>query len=285
MEHKFAQIGLLKRLPAIPVIANEIIQCVSDPDTSVEQLAALIEKDPSLAAQIMRYARSALFGYQGEIDSLSTAITRVLGFDIVSNIAFGIASSKAFKLPVAGPLGMASLWHQSLMAAALAQKLARKYPALQISPGSAYLACLLQHFGFFTLGHVFPDEYEQLNASVQQSSHLYESLLELEWQDAPAVAGAQLLESWNMPADIVQVVRYLYTGQASGEQAQFVNFVRAVNGLLAEQGIGLPGMDWRFGADEYQLPIETDLCRPVLEQLLNETQSIDSLVEKLVAGQ
>lgn len=285
MEHKFAQIGLLKRLPAIPVIANEIIQCVSDPDTSVEQLAELIAKDPSLAAQIMRYARSALFGYKGEVDSLSTAITRVLGFDIVSNIAFGIASSKAFKLPIAGPLGMASLWHQSLMAAALAQKLARKYPALQISPGSAYLACLLQHFGYFTLGHVFPDEYEQLNASVQQSDHLYESLLELEWQDAPAVTGAQLLESWNIPADIVQVVRHLYSGQAFGEQAGFINFVRTVNGLLAEQGIGLPGMDWRFGEKDYQLPIEVDLCRPVLEQLLGETESIDSLVEKLVAAQ
>ena len=71
------------QLPPMPETAVRIMHLTSDPESDVFQLAELIERDPSLAAQVMRYARSALFAYRGELSSVKDAVNIVLGFDQV----------------------------------------------------------------------------------------------------------------------------------------------------------------------------------------------------------
>src|SRR5690606_10306255 len=50
----------LYKLPPMPSVAARILQIVADPNSNVKELARVIEQDASLAAQVMRYARSAL---------------------------------------------------------------------------------------------------------------------------------------------------------------------------------------------------------------------------------
>jgi HD-like signal output (HDOD) protein len=278
--HKIVQ---LNRLPAIPVIASEIIQLVSDPNSTAKELAELIERDPSISAQIMRYARSAFFGYKGNIDSIQDAITRVLGFDIVSNIAFGIASSKAFNVPVAGPLGLASLWHQSLLSATLAQNMIRSQRLKDISPGMAYLVALLQHFGLFALGHVQTEEYKQLSQSVTDYNSFEEALDEQRWDYSPTEVGAALLMHWNMPVEVVESVRYLMAGQVPESNQKMVALVRLVNGLLSEQGVGLPGYQWPITEAASVLRLDLDECREIAAEAVSQSADIDLLVERLIS--
>ncbi|HET8848706.1 MAG TPA: HDOD domain-containing protein, partial [Marinobacter sp.] len=86
----------LYRLPPMPALALRILRLTANTEATARELAELIEFDPSLTAQIMRYARSALFHYPGQINSVQEAVTRVLGFDRVAHIAMGIASVRAF---------------------------------------------------------------------------------------------------------------------------------------------------------------------------------------------
>jgi HD-like signal output (HDOD) protein len=285
MDHQFNKITHLNRLPAIPVIANEIIQLVADPASSAKQLAVLIERDPSLSAQIMRYARSAFFGYKGKIESIQDAITRVLGFDIVCNIAFGIASSKAFKVPVGGPVGLASLWHQSLLAATLAQTLSRELRERDIPSGMTYLIALLQHFGLFALGHVQPEDYQRFIDRVVETGNFEDALQEQAWDYEPSDIGAALLTHWNMPAEVIDVVKHLHHTQPHGEHDRLIQFTRLVNGLLSEQGIGLPGMDWGVEYATSYLNVDVEKAREIAADLLTRTSDIDSLVERLVMSQ
>lgn len=51
----------LYQLPPMPAIALRVMQITAASETTAAELASVIERDPSLAAQVLRYARSALF--------------------------------------------------------------------------------------------------------------------------------------------------------------------------------------------------------------------------------
>lgn len=74
-----------KLLPPLPETAHELLRLRNNPDANLQQLTRLIEKDPSLTALIMKYARMAVHGYSDRITSVHSAITLVLGYYLPTN--------------------------------------------------------------------------------------------------------------------------------------------------------------------------------------------------------
>ncbi|HFB64344.1 MAG TPA: HDOD domain-containing protein [Aeromonadales bacterium] len=250
----------LHRLPAMPAVAVKILKVVADPEAKIADLASLIEIDPSMAAQVMRYARSSYFGYQGKVDSIQKAISRVLGFDVVANLALGIAAGRAFNLNSDGPLGINSFWKNAVFAAALSQKLARKSSLESINSGTAYLVGLLHNFGVLVLAELFQSEYYLLNKLI--TSFPYCSLYDLEQQLIKSSAtgdkeakqsmdsgeepmlishnslGQWLMKYWNMPEAIVVANAEHHNPHYQGDEADYVILLRVVLNLLSSQGLG-----------------------------------------------
>ncbi|MDX5297533.1 MAG: HDOD domain-containing protein, partial [Gammaproteobacteria bacterium] len=222
----------LYRLPPMPAIALHILRLTSDPDATARQLADLIERDPSLAAQIMRYARSALFNYQGEINTLQEAVSRVLGFDRVAHIAMGVASSKAFNVPREGLLGLDAFWRHTVSAAYLCQRIAERLPrGAGVDPGQAYLCGLLHNFGLLLIGHLFPPEYRLLNKLREANPEAPLAALEQQVfgqgaQELISVGhgtiGGILLKLWQLPEPIVKSAGLHQQTNYQGECAAYV---------------------------------------------------------------
>ncbi|MDT8404917.1 HDOD domain-containing protein [Sulfuriflexus sp.] len=236
-------------LPAIPAIAHRILQLNSQADATASDLAEIVQMDPSLSAQTLRYASSPLFGYKGNIENLQDAIARVLGYDMVINMALGISIGRAFRTPPDGPLGMGAFWQHSVACAALTQRLARMMPAKRRpKPGMAYLTGLLHNFGFLLLGHLFQPEFYLLNKLAAANPKT--PITELEQRvlgmgrarDAiemgHAQMGAWLMEAWNMPAEVIAAVREHHHDDYEGEHAVFVKLVKLANHLLKRIEIG-----------------------------------------------
>nr|WP_285903147.1 HDOD domain-containing protein [Alkalimarinus sediminis] len=239
----------LYRLPPMPAIAVKILHLVSDPDSSVGELAEVIECDPSLAAQIMRYSRSALFNYQGEIRSVQEAVNIVLGFERVAHIAMGVAASKAFDIPKEGPLGLDAFWKHTLYTATLCQHIAQKLPTdAGVDPGLAYLVGLLHNFGLLLVGHLFPPEFRMLNKLREDNPESPMEALEKQVfgmgsaQDLIALGhgtiGGILLRMWNLPEEVVKSAAMHQTIGYEGDCQNYVQLVQLANCLLKTQGIG-----------------------------------------------
>ena len=161
------RIEQIYELPPMPAVARRVLQLRNNPGASVAELAAIVELDPSLAAQVVRYAVSPFYAYRGKIGSIHDAITRVLGFDMVMNMALGLATGKSFRNPCDGPLGLHAFWQHAVYSATLVQALAKRMlPNARPQPGMAYLAGLLHNFGFLLLGHLFLPEFKLLNKLV-----------------------------------------------------------------------------------------------------------------------
>ncbi|MCG8673435.1 MAG: HDOD domain-containing protein [Pseudomonadales bacterium] len=289
------QLEKLYRLPPMPAMAYKIIEMVNDPDVNAKQLSSVIELDPSVTSQVIRYACSPYYGYQGKIDSVQSAVTRVLGFDLVCNLALGIASSQAFSIPKDGPLGLRNFWRHSLYNAILSQTIAKKLAGrLDINPDKAYLCGLLHNIGVLLIGHLFPPEFKMLNKLVAQ--HADCSLHELEKQvigmgQAKQIIelghdqiGSWLLERWQLPGEVVACCAEHNNVQVSGEYSDYVRIIQTSNYLLAQEGIS----DIKLNENMGPVPLATALVNDaelyeIYEQVMSLCGEIDELANQIAA--
>ena len=284
----------LYELPPIPDLAHRILLLRNDANATAGDLARIVELDPSLAAQVLRYARSPLFAYRGRIESIHDAISRVLGYEMVMNLALGVATGKSLRTPPDGPLGLHAFWRHATYSAALAQALAGLLPrALRPKPGIAYLAGLLHNFGFLLLGHLFQPEFYLLNKLVAANPAIAVTELESrvlgmgQARDAfsmgHAQMGAWLMQSWRMPEELIVALREHHNPDYHGSHAIYARLVLVADHLLKGHGIG--------DADPTPLPehIMADLgldsahALAALDQVLRSADELDSMSQLLVA--
>ena len=284
----------LYQLPPMPETAVRIMHLTADPESDVFQLAGLIERDPSLSAQVMRYARSALFSYRGELNSIKDAVNIVLGFDRVAQLSMGIAASKAFSIPQHGPLGLERFWQHSLYAGVLCQALALMAdPELGIDEKDAYLAGLLHNFGILLIGHLFPPEFQMLNKLRESDPEA--SMADLEKQ-VFGMGGAQdfislghgslgaiLLKMWGLPEACIKSAAMHQKQAYTGDNESYVNLVQLVNYYLAQEQIGDEFIDYDPQQALTLLGLEEEKVQALVEVCLEKCRSLDSMISNMAA--
>lgn len=222
-------------LPAMPEIAQQVMRLRVDPNATAADLAAIVNRDPSLAAQVISWASSPYYGYQGTIRSVEDAIARVLGFELVMNLALGIAVGKSLRVSHDGPLGLRAFWRQAIYTAVLSERLTRQVPAkLRPQRGLVYLAGLLHNFGHLLLGHVFPPQFFLINRYVEVNpqipvSEIESHVLGVNYQEI----GAWLMQAWHMPDELIETVRWHHQEEFSSRYAAYSNLVLVAGRLLA----------------------------------------------------
>jgi HD-like signal output (HDOD) protein len=223
-------------LPSMPGLATELIRIRNNPYAHASELVAVIEQDPSLSAQILRYASD----HEENIDSLEQAIVRVLGMDFVLDVAFGLSLGRAFNNPKEGPLGLNNFWQHSVYCAELTQELCKSIDFTQRPPaGMGYLAGLLHNFGILLLGHLFPAQFDRLNRAVETNPA--RSIIELERETigvSHTELGVWLMDAWEMPKEICDAVTQHHNPTYKGDYAIYANLVYIANALLKRHGIG-----------------------------------------------
>lgn len=234
------RIEQITELPPMPEMATRVLKLRADPNVNVDDLVRVIELDPSLVAQVMRYANSPLFGYRGQVDSLKIAISRVLGFDMVMNLVLGVSLARPFKIPKYGPLGLESIWSHSIYSGTLMQAIAKSMPPeRRMRPGLSYLGGMLHDFGYLALGHLFREEFLGLNDKVLANPD--QPIRELEQQYLGidhAELGAWLLKAWNLPEELVTMVREHHNPEYIGAHVDYVHLGQVVDHVLYQRHLG-----------------------------------------------
>ena len=77
-------------LPPLPQTITELQRVCLYEDTTIKQVADIIEKDPFLTADLIKYANSPIYGYMHKVDSVFQAVSM---FGISSTKGLAIASA------------------------------------------------------------------------------------------------------------------------------------------------------------------------------------------------
>ncbi|WP_049723211.1 aminoacyl-tRNA deacylase and HDOD domain-containing protein [Gilvimarinus polysaccharolyticus] len=242
----FTQLRIRQRLeetlelPPLSDTAQRIIKLRVDPNADISDLAQIVETDPSLAAQVVSWAASPYYSAPGKIKSIHDAIVRVLGFDMVLNLALGLALGKTLHLPKDGPNGELPYWQQSVYMAATIEGLVTAIPReSRPSFGMAYLTGLLHNFGALIMAEVFPPYYSQFCRLSEANPHVTPQTIERHLLNVSRdQIASKLMELWSMPEEVIAGLRHQSNPNYQGEFAVYAKLVYLARMLLRQHNIG-----------------------------------------------
>jgi len=284
---KFTKLRVQQRLedtlglPSMSPTTQKILMLRSDPDADVHDLVEVVRLDPSLSAQVMSWAASPYYAAPGDVSSIEDAVVRVLGFELVVNMALGTAMGQMLTVPANGPRGGTPYWLQAVYCATLAEQLCKEIPTAQRpKPGLAYLSGLLHNFGYLLLAHLFPPQFALLARYIEANPHFNLEAIEQQVINVTREQiGGWLLSSWALPAEVCDAIRHQNELDYSGDNAAYARLLFVANRLLRQEGLS----DGPLEPVSDELLAELGLSREVVEDVLKKLLSDDSAIRELTA--
>ncbi|MES2822214.1 MAG: HDOD domain-containing protein [Pseudomonadota bacterium] len=227
-------------LPPLSDTAQRIIKLRVNPNADISDLAQIVEADPSLTAQVVSWAASPYYSAPGKIKSVHDAIVRVLGFDMVLNLALGLSLGKTMTLPKEGPHGTLPYWQQAVYMAAMIEGLVTAIPRdHRPGFGMAYLCGLLHNFGYLILAEVFPPYFHSYCQLADVNPHVNHQAIERHLLGVTREQLASTLMSlWSMPEEVVISLRHQNNPNYNGEHASYPKLIFVAQRLLHQHNIG-----------------------------------------------
>ncbi|WP_457592348.1 HDOD domain-containing protein [Hydrogenimonas sp.] len=96
----------ISSLPPLPQTVVEIEKAYADPDVNVKMVAAIVEKDPMVVADLLRLLNSAFYGLRKEITSVEQAIS-LLGMKSVKDLIINLSVRNMLRTNLS-PYGVSS---------------------------------------------------------------------------------------------------------------------------------------------------------------------------------
>jgi HD-like signal output (HDOD) protein len=186
-------------LPVMPEVAVQLMRSLEREDTSMQEVAALIERDPSLAVKVLRVANSAGVGAQREVANLRDA-ANLLGMRRLRGLSLAACVSNMF--PKDGQFDRPRFWRHGLATAGHAKVLAG---LCDIDPDTAYIAGLVMRIGRVLMLMVEPE----IVARCDELNDSPDSLIghEIEWLGCSHLeVSAALAKRWDFPSEIVDAL-------------------------------------------------------------------------------
>ncbi len=230
-----AIVAQVKSLPSVPSLYLEMMTEINREDSSLEALAAIVAKDPSMTAKLLQIVNSAAFGQARRISSPLEAI-QFLGVARVNSLVLSTHIFSSFDQATVKGSSIQALWDHAFQTASLARLILDAEGAESEMAEAGYTAGLLHDIGKLILAQSFPQDWQRVLAACAEGSRPSVDV-EMEIFGASHTGiGAYLLGLWGLPAPIVEAVAFHHAPMQSGTPAMSpLLAVHAANLLIHEK--------------------------------------------------
>lgn len=265
-------------MTAMPAAASRAAQLLEDENASVEEIAKILEHDPGLTANLLRLCNSPHYKGRSGASSVREAIVR-LGTRMTLRVLMAEALGPLTRPPLAGyDLPPGQLWEHSAAVGLGVQQLAR---ALNLTPQSyVFTAGLLHDIGKVVMGTFLDLDIKPIVDLAFEHQVSFEEAERRVLGIDHAEVGAALLEKWNLPAPVVEAVRWHHEPENASGDILCVDLVHAADTLIIESGIGagIDGLNYRSSeAATARLGLNIHILEEVLCTVLTELQDLRDL--------
>ena len=229
----------IDNLPSLPSIVTRLIQVVNSPDTSADDAAKLIQKDPALTTKMLRLANSAFYGIPRSISSVSSAVV-ILGFNTIRSLVLSASVMKMFSGSKKPVFDKDRFWKHSVVCALAAKIIVRQFINIRMmDPESAFCAGILHDIGKLIFSEFAGDDYQEVCAFARANTM---SLLEAERRMlgiGHSDIGRILADKWALPLDLEYALVFHHEPKNADNLLDLVTTVHVADALTHEIGLGL----------------------------------------------
>jgi HD-like signal output (HDOD) protein len=191
------------KLMSFPFAITKVLQVTQGENSGAEDLAKIINGDPSLSTTILKVANSIHFGSSKRISNSKEAIMR-LGFNEVRTISIGLKVMELFPDKVTFGFQRMDFWCYALGRALIAEKLGKHLRLAD--PTLAFLSGLLADFAVLIFDSFFPMVFEAILKKIAEDGTSFEEATQGILGFHPQELVVLLLEMWRLPADLVKTI-------------------------------------------------------------------------------
>jgi len=222
-------------LSSLPSTTMQMMNLLDDETVEASRVLEVIEKDPSLTANLLKLANSAFYGLRRKVGSAREALV-LLGNQTIVTLAFATSMGDVLRGPLAAyRLDRNALWHHALGTALAATHLA-SLSGCQETRERAFTAGLVHDIGKLLLNSPLKSKLDQLPPDCG-----FSCLLEAEQNILGfnhAEAGARLGEAWNFPPYLVSIIENHHSIPDDSSEGDLLRAVSAANLITCHLGWG-----------------------------------------------
>ena len=181
-------------LPTLPEVALKVRDTLEDEDSSLIDVAKIINSDAALAARMIQVSNSPLLRAANPIETVEAAVTR-MGSNMIRNLVTSMVMEQMFQATSdVTDKRLRKIWEHSTEVAAICHALSSQFTKLQ--PDQAMLAGLVHDIGALPIlsrAEDYPDLLDD------------EETLDRIINTAHTTIGAEILRKWNFPEELISV--------------------------------------------------------------------------------
>ncbi len=224
-------IGKLDKLPSVPKTYWELTEAAARPDVIIDDLAAIVERDPAMTVKVLQLVNSGYFGLPQRITSVRHA-AGYLGTELLKALALTAHAFGTTEVPTIEGFSLERLQRSSLQSARLAKKIATTVA----DANDAFTASMVHDIGQIVLSVGVPEIFAKVlrtSRKEKRPAHIFErEMLGV----SHAEVGAYLLGFWGLPLSIVEAVAYHNTpGLLAEGPAQVLAAVHIADALICDR--------------------------------------------------
>lgn len=195
----------MSKLPSPPTLYSEVVNGISSPTGTLNDVSRIISKDASTSAKIVQLANSPFFGFTTRILDLSHAVfvlgmNTITGFVLVNGI---VSDSKVFAASGVDP---DRFLEHSVDVGLIARAIAiEKNMPLEIVD-MAYVSGLLHDIGRLFLAGSFSEDMATVSGLVQYRQLRVDVAEDMVFGATHSQVGASMLGLWDLPSEIIEAV-------------------------------------------------------------------------------
>ncbi|MET0293148.1 MAG: HDOD domain-containing protein [Steroidobacteraceae bacterium] len=186
---------------------SNLLAALCDLRADAREIAALVDREPGLAARVLRVANSAFYGLARSVTTIERALV-VLGIDAVRGIAAASCMDRGLQRPGENlVIDLVAVVRHCIGTAIAAESLARLGPRRQA--GEAFMAGLLHNLGLPIQARLDQSGMQQVVATLAADPNA--SIRDLESMHVRVGhehCGGVLFESWNLPSVLCDAARH-----------------------------------------------------------------------------
>lgn len=223
-------VSRMRALPSQPDVYTRLMRAVRSETVGMEDIAGIVEENPSVAARVLQLVNSAFFGLPRPTASIKEAVV-FIGTKTLRTLVLSVEAFRDLELGVAQHgLNATALQEHAVMTGRIAAEM-----VTVADREAAYSAGLLHSIGVLVFASQLPEDWSRI---VDEARSQERSLLEVErlvlGVDHGQVAAA-LLSLWGLPHDVIEAVaQHLHPSPVAGFGGTLVGVTHVASRLADE---------------------------------------------------
>lgn len=241
----------VKQLDPIPTVIHKVLQLADDPDSSLQDLVVVVERDPAITANLLKTVNSAQVGLPVKVDSIQQAVS-MLGLQQVVEMVLSQNLSGNLKRSQKGyGLAKGDLWRQSLAVAMVARTLARQRDLMSLP--AIYTAALLKDIGKVVLHEFVADRIQPIQQLVAlKGLSFVEAEKDVLGMDHASLGGI-IAKQWHFSSHMIYMIEnhHLPNPASRNDPATATLYLADMVAMMVDTGIGVDRLAYHVHQDVF----------------------------------